>query len=84
MKRKTSGEPLIGGETIFYGIHLSEYEIEFYFFQGRKNKVLASVQPETGMALLHVHGNRCHEHEGAPVRCYKLLPRIVRFRSKVD
>eukprot|EP00210_Caulerpa_lentillifera_P005790 g5536.t1 len=46
-------DSLSGGETIFYG---------------KKNRVLASVVPKTGMALLHIHGDKCHEHEGVQVK----------------
>jgi hypothetical protein len=42
-----------GGETVFYG--------------GR-NRMLAAVSPEPGLALLHLHGEDCLEHEGRAVR----------------
>lgn len=41
-----------GGETKFYG---------------SRNRVLASVVPQPGLALLHKHGDYCLEHEGAAV-----------------
>ena len=34
---------------------------------GRKGKVVASVTPEAGLALLHRHGDGCLLHEGRPV-----------------
>ena len=34
---------------------------------GKKSKVVASVTPETGLALLHRHGDDCLLHEGRPV-----------------
>ena len=46
-------QPLRGGETVFYG---------------DRGRVLASVAPRPGLALLHLHGeDRCLEHEGAAV-----------------
>ena len=47
------GAGLQGGETVFYGE------------QGQK---LRAVRPRCGMALLHLHGDECLEHEGAEVR----------------
>lgn len=41
-----------GGETIFYG---------------NRNRKLASVDPQPGLALLHKHGDFCLEHEAAVV-----------------
>jgi len=43
---------LVGGETVFYS---------------SRGKVLASVSPKCGMALLHLHGDHCLEHEAKPV-----------------
>ena len=43
---------LVGGETVFYG---------------RRGKKVAAVEPRAGMALLHIHGDECLEHEGAEV-----------------
>ncbi len=34
---------------------------------GKKGKVVASVTPEPGLALLHRHGDACLLHEGKPV-----------------
>lgn len=45
-------DALVGGETVFYS---------------SRGKVLASVTPTCGMALLHLHGERCLEHEAKPV-----------------
>ncbi|KIY94872.1 hypothetical protein MNEG_13090 [Monoraphidium neglectum] len=46
-------QALHGGETVFYGA---------------RNRVVASVAPQPGLALLHLHGeDRCLEHEGAAV-----------------
>lgn len=42
-----------GGATVFYG---------------SRGQVLAAVQPVAGLALLHLHGEQCLEHEGAAVR----------------
>jgi hypothetical protein len=44
---------LQGGETIFYGA---------------TGHVIKSVAPLGGMALLHLHGEDCLEHEGATVK----------------
>ena len=41
-----------GGATIFYD---------------RRGRQAASVAPRTGLALLHLHGDECMEHEGAAV-----------------
>lgn len=46
-----SGE-LGGGETVFYG---------------NRGKVVAAVQPQEGLALLHRHGAACLLHEARPV-----------------
>ncbi|GMH43888.1 hypothetical protein BSKO_11822 [Bryopsis sp. KO-2023] len=53
VKRKNGEEALVGGETVFYG---------------NKNRVLASVTPTVGLALLHIHGDDCNEHEAMEVR----------------
>ncbi|KAL3524221.1 hypothetical protein ACH5RR_017055 [Cinchona calisaya] len=45
-------EPLVGGETVFYG---------------PRNALVAEVPPTEGMALLHVHGDRCMLHEARNV-----------------
>ncbi|THG19824.1 hypothetical protein TEA_028913 [Camellia sinensis var. sinensis] len=47
-----SSEPLIGGETVFYG---------------PRNGVVAEVSPTEGMALLHIHGDKCMLHEARNV-----------------
>ncbi|KAL0056244.1 hypothetical protein WJX82_009206 [Trebouxia sp. C0006] len=44
---------LLEGETIFYG---------------HRGKVVATVVPKAGRALLHRHGDACLEHEAAPVK----------------
>ena len=41
-----------GGETAFYG---------------PRGRQLCAVAPQPGMALLHMHGDDCLEHEGAAV-----------------
>lgn len=46
-------QELVGGETVFYG--------------GR-GQVLARVAPEPGLALLHLHGEECLEHEALLVK----------------
>lgn len=52
--RSGAEEPaLAGGETVFYD---------------ERGAVLRSVAPAAGMALLHLHGDECYEHEGAMVR----------------
>ena len=38
-----------------------------YSCAGKKGKVVASVTPEAGLALLHRHGDACLLHEGKPV-----------------
>ncbi|KAI4383081.1 hypothetical protein MLD38_008961 [Melastoma candidum] len=43
-----SSEPLVGGETVFYG---------------PRNRVVAEIAPMEGMALLHLHGDKCMLHE---------------------
>ena len=35
---------------------------------GHRGKVVASVIPKAGRALLHRHGDACLEHEAAPVK----------------
>lgn len=51
---KAAIQDLQGGETVFYG---------------NRGRVLASVQPQPGLALLHLHGEeRCLEHEALEVR----------------
>ena len=44
-----------GGETVFHSGH------------GKKMRVVASVAPAPGRALLHRHGDACLPHEGAKV-----------------
>lgn len=48
-----AGPDFIGGETVFYD---------------ESGAVLRSVAPAAGMALLHLHGEACYEHEGAAVK----------------
>ncbi|KAG2715753.1 hypothetical protein I3843_03G095300 [Carya illinoinensis] len=50
--KDSSSEPLVGGETVFYG---------------SRNAVVAEVAPTEGMALLHIHGDKCMLHEGRNV-----------------
>ncbi|KAJ8771447.1 hypothetical protein K2173_026624 [Erythroxylum novogranatense] len=50
--KDTSLEPLVGGETVFYG---------------SRNGVVAEVAPTEGMALLHIHGDKCMLHEARNV-----------------
>ncbi|GAB2227746.1 hypothetical protein Droror1_Dr00009573 [Drosera rotundifolia] len=45
-------EPLVGGETVFYG---------------SRNSIVAEVAPAEGMALLHIHGDKCMLHEARNV-----------------
>ncbi|KAL9240411.1 hypothetical protein vseg_014636 [Gypsophila vaccaria] len=45
-------ERLVGGETVFYG---------------SRNRVVAEVAPEEGMALVHIHGDKCMLHEARNV-----------------
>ncbi|PIA49725.1 hypothetical protein AQUCO_01300463v1 [Aquilegia coerulea] len=47
-----SGESLVGGETVFYG---------------SRRGVVAEVAPVEGMALLHIHGDKCMLHEARNV-----------------
>lgn len=60
-------QPLVGGETVFYG--------------GPSGKqMVASVRPAPGLALLHLHGDNCLEHEAAAVhqgRKYVLRSDVV-------
>eukprot|EP00884_Botryococcus_braunii_P015642 jgi/Botrbrau1/2761/Bobra.0164s0039.2 len=46
-------EGLVGGETVFYGV---------------KGKKTVKVVPKPGLALLHLHGDDCLEHEAAAVK----------------
>ncbi|XP_010444043.1 PREDICTED: uncharacterized protein LOC104726794 [Camelina sativa] len=48
----SSAEPLVGGETVFYG---------------SRNSIVAEVAPVEGMALFHIHGDKCMLHEGRNV-----------------
>ncbi|KAF2311831.1 hypothetical protein GH714_026953 [Hevea brasiliensis] len=50
--KDSSSEPLVGGETVFYG---------------SRNGVVAEVAPTEGMALLHIHGDKCMLHEARNV-----------------
>ncbi|XP_021765213.1 uncharacterized protein LOC110729736 [Chenopodium quinoa] len=45
-------DPLVGGETVFYG---------------SRSKVVAEVAPAAGMALVHIHGDKCMLHEARNV-----------------
>uniref|UniRef100_A0A2N9HNA4 Prolyl 4-hydroxylase alpha subunit domain-containing protein n=1 Tax=Fagus sylvatica TaxID=28930 RepID=A0A2N9HNA4_FAGSY len=47
-----SSEPLVGGETVFYD---------------SRNAIVAEVAPTEGMALLHLHGDKCMMHEARNV-----------------
>ncbi|PWA96215.1 2-oxoglutarate (2OG) and Fe(II)-dependent oxygenase superfamily protein [Artemisia annua] len=47
-----SSEPLVGGETVFYG---------------SRNSLVAEVSPAQGMALFHLHGAKCMLHESRNV-----------------
>ncbi|CAK8573585.1 unnamed protein product [Lathyrus sativus] len=48
----SSFDRLVGGETVFYG---------------SRNSTVAEVAPIEGMALLHIHGDKCLLHEGKNV-----------------
>ncbi|XP_010255579.1 PREDICTED: uncharacterized protein LOC104596209 [Nelumbo nucifera] len=50
--RDSSEEPLVGGETVFYD---------------SRRGVVAEVAPIEGMALFHIHGNKCMLHEARNV-----------------
>jgi hypothetical protein len=50
---KQAVQPLLGGETVFYG---------------HRGRVLASCTPAPGLALLHRHGEHCLEHEALEVK----------------
>ncbi|XP_073525397.1 uncharacterized protein [Phyllobates terribilis] len=45
-------EPLVGGETVFYSY---------------RNSIVAEVAPVEGMALFHIHGDKCMLHEARNV-----------------
>lgn len=60
----SASEPLVGGETVFYG---------------SRNGVVAEVAPAEGMALLHIHGDKCMLHEARNV--FKGIKYV--FRSDV-
>ncbi|XP_068651288.1 uncharacterized protein [Aristolochia californica] len=51
-KGDSSMQSLVGGETVFYG----------------RRGVLAEVAPVVGMALLHLHGDKCLLHEARAVK----------------
>ncbi|CAI0404141.1 unnamed protein product [Linum tenue] len=51
-QKDASMVPLVGGETVFYGW---------------RNNVVAEVAPAEGMALLHIHGDKCMLHEARNV-----------------
>lgn len=51
-KGQPGNRTLLGGETVFYN---------------NRGKILASVAPTCGTALLHLHGEHCLEHEAKPV-----------------
>ncbi|KAI3943777.1 hypothetical protein MKW98_004282 [Papaver atlanticum] len=51
-QKDASVEPLVGGETVFYG---------------PRRGVVAEVAPAEGMALLHLHGDNCMLHEARNV-----------------
>ncbi|KAF6160419.1 hypothetical protein GIB67_019188 [Kingdonia uniflora] len=51
-KGNSSAEPLVGGETVFYD---------------SRRGVVAEVAPVEGMALLHIHGEKCMLHEARNV-----------------
>ncbi len=65
-----------GGETVFYGmvcggggLHTLQHHIKnCASTKDERSRLLCRVAPETGKALLHVHGDDCLEHEGAVVR----------------
>lgn len=48
----SSSDRLVGGETVFYG---------------SRNSIVAEVAPIEGMALLHIHGDKCLLHEARNV-----------------
>ncbi|KAG4130921.1 hypothetical protein ERO13_D09G174800v2 [Gossypium hirsutum] len=50
--KDSASEPIVGGETVFYG---------------SRNRVVAEVAPAEGMALLHIHGDKCMLHEARNV-----------------
>ncbi|XP_048326464.2 uncharacterized protein LOC107414416 [Ziziphus jujuba] len=50
--KDSSSDHLLGGETVFYG---------------SRNGVVAEVAPTEGMALLHIHGDKCMLHEARNV-----------------
>ncbi|XP_062120546.1 uncharacterized protein LOC133834811 [Humulus lupulus] len=52
--KDSQSEPLVGGETVFYGSTF-------------RNSVVAEVSPTEGMALLHIHGDKCLLHEARNV-----------------
>ncbi|XVF09754.1 hypothetical protein REPUB_Repub07fG0123000 [Reevesia pubescens] len=62
--KDSASEPLVGGETVFYG---------------SRNGVVAEVVPAEGMALLHIHGDKCMLHEARNV--FKGIKYV--FRSDV-
>ncbi|CAO2821089.1 unnamed protein product [Amaranthus hypochondriacus] len=52
VKSQSNSDPLVGGETVFYG---------------SRNSVVAEVAPAEGMALVHIHGDKCMLHEARNV-----------------
>ncbi|KAL2558566.1 2-oxoglutarate (2OG) and Fe(II)-dependent oxygenase superfamily protein [Forsythia ovata] len=55
-------ETLVGGETVFYG---------------PRNALVAEVPPAEGMALLHIHGDKCMLHEARNVVKLRLIIHIL-------
>jgi len=51
--KDSSGQALIGGETVFYD---------------QRGGIVAEVAPVQGMALLHLHGAKCMLHEARVVK----------------
>jgi hypothetical protein len=56
-------QPLVGGETVFYS---------------SRKRIVAQVTPIAGMALFHVHGDRCLLHEA------KVVSRGVKYILRSD
>ncbi|KAL0031831.1 hypothetical protein WJX79_010107 [Trebouxia sp. C0005] len=68
-KGVTKSSPgLLGGDTIFYG---------------HRGKVVATVVPKAGRALLHRHGDACLEHESAPVKAETVAKALAKALATV-
>ncbi|CAI9774997.1 unnamed protein product [Fraxinus pennsylvanica] len=67
VSRDSLSEALVGGETVFYG---------------PRNALVAEVPPTEGMALLHIHGDKCMLHEARNLRL--IIHVLFSYDSKLE